>query len=148
YDRRTWGPALAGPLRTLHGASMGTFRRLPIVVIALCVWSVGVAAQETTKTTASQLSKEEMEAFLLKGKVTKTRDAGGGVTASARGTMTDGRITHDVHIQNVDISQSVFEAGKSTELNFKDSYKYNVAGYRVAQLLGLNVPMSVDRMIN
>jgi len=127
---------------------MGTFRRLPIVVIALCVWSVAGAAQDTTKTTASQLSKEEMEAFLLKGKITKTRDAGGGVTASARGTMTDGHITHDVHIQNVDISQTVFEAGKSTELNFKDSYKYNVAGYRVAQLLGLNVPMSVERVIS
>ena len=90
-----------------------------------------------------------MEAFLLKGKVTRTRDAGGGVTASARATMTDGRITHDVHIQNVDISQSVFEAGKSTELNFKDSYRYNIAGYRVAQLIGLTtVPMSVARIIS
>ena len=127
---------------------MGTPARLPIVLITLLVGTVALAAQETTKPTASQLSKEEMEAFLLKGKITKTRDAGGGVTASARGTMTDGHYTHDVHIQNVDISQAVFEAGKSTELNFKDSYKYNVAGYRVAQLLGLNVPMSVDRMIN
>jgi hypothetical protein len=128
---------------------MGTSPRLPIVVIALLVCSVAVAAQEAAKITASQLSKEEMEAFLLKGKVTKTRDAGGGVTSSARGTMTDGHITHDVHIQNVDISQSVFEAGKSTELNFKDSYRYNIAGYRVAQLLGLNtVPMSVERTIS
>jgi hypothetical protein len=127
---------------------MRTFR-LPIVVIALCAWSLALAAQDTIKPTASQLSKEEMEAFLLKGKVTKTRDAGGGVTSSARGTMTDGHITHDVHIQNVDISQSVFEAGKATELNFKDSYKYNVAGYRVAQLLGINtVPMSVERVMN
>src|SRR5574342_416722 len=73
---------------------MGTFPRLPIVVIALVVCSVAVAAQEAAKITASQLSKEEMEAFLLKGKVTRTRDAGGGVTASARATMTDGRITH------------------------------------------------------
>jgi len=128
---------------------MGTFPRLPIVLIGLLVCSVAVAAQEATKITASQLSKEEMEAFLLKGKVTKTRDAGGGVTASTRATMSDGRITHDVHIQNVDISQSVFEAGKSTELNFKDSYRYNVAGYRVAQLIGLtNIPMSVERLIN
>ena len=128
---------------------MGTFPRLRIVVIALLVCSVAVAAQEAAKITASQLSKEEIEAFLLKGKVTKTRDAGGGVTASARATMTDGRITHDVHIQNVDISQSVFEAGKSTELNFKDSYRYNIAGYRVAQLIGLTtVPMSVARIIS
>jgi hypothetical protein len=128
---------------------MGTFPRLPIVVIALFVCSVAVAAQEASKITASQISKEEMEAFLLKGKVTKTRDAGGGVTASARATMTDGRITHDVHIQNVDISQSVFEAGKSTELNFKDSYRYNIAGYRLAQLIGLTtIPMSVGRVIS
>jgi hypothetical protein len=128
---------------------MATSRRLPILLITIFVCSVAVAAQEATKITASQLSKEEMEAFLLKGKVTKTRDAGGGVTASTRATMTDGRITHDVHIQNVDISQSVFEAGKSTELNFKDSYRYNIAGYRVAQLIGLTtVPMSVERLIN
>src|SRR6185295_16196197 len=123
---------------------MGTYSRLPIVLVAVLACSIAVAAQEGVKTTASQLSKEEMEAFLLKGKVTKTRDAGGGVTSSTRATMTDGRITHDVHIQNVDISQSVFEAGKATELNFKDSYRYNIAGYRLAQLLGLNtVPMSV-----
>jgi hypothetical protein len=128
---------------------MAISRRLPILVITILVCSVAVGAQDTVKTTASQLSKEEMEAFLLKGKITRTRDAGGGVTSSARGTMTDGRITHDVHIQNVDISQSVFEAGKSTELNFKDTYRYNIAGYRVAQLIGLTtVPMSVERVIS
>jgi len=128
---------------------MVIFRRLPILLITILVCSVAVGAQDAVKTTASQLSKEEMEAFLLKGKVTKTRDAGGGVTSSTRATMTDGHITHDVHIQNVDISQSVFEAGKATELNFKDSYRYNIAGYRVAQLIGLTtVPMSVQRVIS
>src|SRR5215510_9787547 len=127
---------------------MGTFPRLPILLIAVLMGGVAVAAQEAAKITASQLSKEEMEAFLLKGKITKTRDAGGGVTASTRGTMTDGRITHDVHIQSIDVSQSVFEAGKATELNFKDSFRYNIAGYRVAQLLGLeHIPMSVERSV-
>jgi hypothetical protein len=128
---------------------MGIRPRVSILLVTVLACTVAIAAQEAVKTTAAQLSKEEMEAFLLKGKITRTRDAGGGVTASARGTMTDGRITHDVHIQNVDISQSVFEAGKSTELNFKDNFKYNVAGYRLAQLLGLNtVPMSVERVVN
>jgi hypothetical protein len=128
---------------------MVTSSRLPLVFITVVVCTIGAAAQEAAKPAPPQLSKEEMEAFLLKGKLTKTRDAGGGVTSSTRGTMTDGHITHDVHIQNVDISQSVFEAGKSTELNFKDSYKYNIAGYRLAQLLGINtVPMSVERVIN
>lgn len=128
---------------------MSIRRRVSILLVAVLACTVALAAQEAAKASPPQLSKEEMEAFLLKGKITKTRDAGGGVTASARGTMTDGRITHDVHIQNVDISQSVFEAGKSTELNFKDNFKYNVAGYRLAQLLGMNtVPMSVERVVN
>src|SRR5262245_44244215 len=128
---------------------MRTPRRLPILGLIVLACHVVVAAQEAATPAPPQLSKEEMEAFLLKGKLTRTRDAGGGVTASARGTMSDGRTTHDVHIQNVDISQSVFQAGKATELNFKDSYRYNIAGYRVAQLIGLNtVPMSVERTVN
>src|SRR5689334_6329907 len=96
--------------------------RLPILAVLVLACTVAVRGQETAKPAPPQLSKEEMEAFLLKGRLVKTRDAGGGVTSSTRGTMTDGKITHDVHIQNVDISQAVFEAGKSTELNFKDSY--------------------------
>src|SRR5262245_61724858 len=128
---------------------MRTPRRLPILGLIVLACHVVVAAQEAATPAPPQLSKEEMEAFLLKGKLTRTRDAGGGVTASARGTMSDGRTTHDVHIQNVDISQSVFQAGKATELNFRDSYRYNIAGYRVAQLIGLmTVPMSVERSIN
>ena len=134
---------------------MGIIRRLPIlglpilaVVILLC--SVGaLAAQEAAQPAGLQLTPEEMETFLLKAKITKMRDAGSGVTDSRRATATDGRITHDIHIQTVDISQSVFEAGKSTELNFKDSYRYNIAGYRLAQLIGLTtVPMSVHRSVD
>src|SRR6476659_7474974 len=124
--------------------------RHTLILVAILLSSrVVLIGQETAHAAPPQLSKQEMEVFLLKGKITKTRDAGGGVTASARATMTDGKVTHDVHIQNVDITQSVFEAGKATELNFKDSYRYNIAGYRLAQLIGLNtVPMSVERTIN
>jgi hypothetical protein len=46
------------------------------------------------------------------------------------------------------IAQAVFEAGRNTELNFKDTYRYNIAGYRVAKLIGLTtVPMSVERTV-
>jgi hypothetical protein len=96
----------------------------------------------------SALSPEAMEAFLLKARVSNQRDAGSGVTNSRRATLTDGQLTHDAHIQTVDIAQQVFEAGRSTELNFKDTYRYNIAGYRVAKLIGLTtVPMSVERTI-
>ena len=89
-----------------------------------------------------------MEAFLLKARVSNLRDAGSGVTNSRRATLTDGQLTHDAHIQTVDIAQSVFEAGRNTELNFKDTFRYNIAGYRVAKLVGLTtVPMSVERAV-
>ena len=33
-------------------------------------------------------------------------------------------------------------------MNFKDTYRYNIAGYRLARLIGLdNVPMSVERTV-
>jgi hypothetical protein len=89
-----------------------------------------------------------MESFLLKARVSNLRDAGSGVTNSRRATLSDGQLTHDVHIQTVDIAQPVFEAGRNTELNFKDTYRYNIAGYRVAKLIGLTtVPMSVERAV-
>jgi hypothetical protein len=94
------------------------------------------------------LSTERMEAFLLKARVSNQRDAGAGVTGSRRATLSDGDFKHDVHIQTIDEAKAVFEAGRHTELNFKDTYRYNVAGYRIGKLLGLNVPMSVERAID
>lgn len=123
-----------------------------LLVLALVVTAyVGTlnAAQETTAAQRPTLAPEQMEAFLLKARITRIRDAGNGVTASRRATLTDGTLTHDAHIQNVAIEKSVFEAANAVELNFKDLYRYNIAGYRLAVLLGLdNVPMSVERQID
>jgi hypothetical protein len=127
---------------------MDRFRRAPIVVLlTLCATALAFAGQGKPSTTP--LSPAEMEAFLLKGKILDVRDAGSGVTGSLRAKVTDGTLTHDVHIQSVDIMKPVFEAGQHTELNFRDSYRYNIAGYRLARLLGINtVPMSVERSVN
>jgi biotin-(acetyl-CoA carboxylase) ligase len=49
----------------------------------------------------------------------------------------------------VDVSATVFQAGRSSEVNIKDTFRYNIAGYRVAQLIGLaTVPMSVARAVD
>ena len=69
-----------------------------------------------------------------------------GVTDTIRATLSDGRITHDAQIQTVDIERALFTAGKASETNFKDTYRFNIGGYRLARLLGMtNVPMSVKR---
>jgi hypothetical protein len=128
---------------------MNRFGRASVVALCLTLCTTTLALAGQGKAITSPLSPTEMEAFLLKGKILDTRDTGIGVTNSLRAKLTDGTLTHDVHIQTVDIAKPVFEAGQHTELNFKDSYRFNIAGYRLARLLGIDtVPMSVERSVN
>jgi len=128
---------------------MDTVRRsLVLGVFFVVCTSALLAGQGVPAAARPSLTPEDMEAFLLKAKVTNRRDAGSGVTGSSRVTLSDGRLTHDAHVQAVDVARAVFTAGKASEVNFKDTYRYNIAGYRLARLIGLdNVPMSVERNI-
>ena len=128
---------------------MDTVRRsLVLGVFFVVCTSALLAGQGVPPAATPSLAPEDMEAFLLKAKVTNRRDAGSGVTGSSRVTLSDGRLTHDAHVQAVDVARAVFTAGKASEVNFKDTYRYNIAGYRLARLIGLdNVPMSVERNI-
>lgn len=95
-----------------------------------------------------QLTREEMEAFLLKAKITKRQPLSVGVTGSERATLSDGRLTHDAHIQTVNISRRKHRTSSGEPIHFRDSYKYNIAAYRLDRLLGLNmVPVSVERKV-
>ena len=71
-----------------------------------------------------------------------------GVTNSRRATLDNGKLQHDAHIQTVNESKTTFAGQRRTELNFRDSYKYNIAGYELAKILELNmIPPSVERRI-
>jgi len=113
-----------------------------LVVAVLCAGLVH--AQESAVPT---LSPEAMAEFLRNAELSDIRDIGVGVTGSRRAVASDGRFNHDVHIQSVDIRRSTARVGDGrVERNFRDSYAYNIAAYRVAVLLGMdNVPMSVPR---
>ena len=94
----------------------------------------------------SALSDAEIEAFLLKADVVKTKGTSKGVTGSLHATLTDGKITHDAHIQDIDESKREFQSMSGTEFNFRDSWTFNVAGYKIDRLIGMNmVPVSVSR---
>ena len=106
------------------------------------------AAQEAAPKPAAApvLSDTEAERFLKEAKILKTKGVGKGVTGSVRATMTDGTLTHDAQIQMIDEKKATFEAPGATEFNFQDSWKFNVAAYRVDRLIGLNmVPVTVAR---
>jgi len=92
------------------------------------------------------LSIEQQEEFLKKAKVLRTRGAGKGVTGTVRATLSDGTITHDASIQTIDESMREFRSNRGTELNFVDSWRYNVAAYRLDRLLEIGMtPPSVER---
>ena len=90
------------------------------------------------------LSDEEIERFLKQAKVIKTKGTKKGVTDSTQATMSDGTITHDAHIQTIDEYKREFRSSMGVELDFRDSWTYNVAAYKLDRMIGLNmVPVSV-----
>ena len=93
------------------------------------------------------LNNKQIEEFLLTAKIVGGKPAHKGSTNSYRLTLSDGKLTHDAHFQAIDEHKSLVQmAGGRTEMNFVDSYKYNIAAYRLAEMLGLDVvPVYVER---
>lgn len=96
----------------------------------------------------ANLSKEQIKQFLLTAQVIKSKQSSVGITHPFRLTLSDGTITHDASFQAVDEHKSMEElASGRMELNFVDSYKYNIAAYALAELLGIDdmLPVYVER---
>ena len=108
------------------------------------------APQAAAASAKPALTDAQMEDFLLHARVVKTKSASKGITGSMRATLTDGTLTHDAHIQTVDERKQEFVGQNGgVEFDFRDSWSFNVAGYEVDRLIGMNmVPVSVDRRWN
>ena len=113
----------------------------PVLLVFVLVLAPRLAAPQ-----AVSLTPEQMATFLAKAAIIKEKTTSTGVTRPIQATLSDGVITHDAQFQTVDQAKAVFSAGKASEIDFKDTYRFNIAGYRLAQLIGLEtVPMSVPR---
>jgi hypothetical protein len=127
-------------------------------LLAACSIPVDVFAQadqalprSTTPAAKSAIpSREVQEKFLLTGDISNRRAIDTGLTRPTRATMSDGKLTHDVHIQCVDEYRPVFRGKNGTiEKNFRDTYKFNIAAYRLDKILNLNmIPVSVEREVD
>src|SRR5689334_11386454 len=87
------------------------------------------------------------EEFLKSAQVLQSKGAAKGITNTLRATLSDGSTTHDASIQRIDEEKSRFEGTNGIELNFRDSWKFNIAAYRLGRMLGLSsmIPPSVER---
>jgi len=94
------------------------------------------------------LSLEEKENFLKSAKLVEMKELSMGVTNSKRAVLDDGKLRHDAHIQSVMIAKAEFEGTRGKEINFRDSYKFNMAAYELDKLLELHmIPPSVERKV-
>ncbi len=99
--------------------------------------------------TASDLTKEQMEDFLRTAEIVATKPVALGITHTLRVTLSNGKIYHDAHVQQIDVYKAEYKSKEGIEKNFTDSYKYNIAAYRLDKLLGMDmVPVCVYRVIN
>lgn len=114
--------------------------------------AVFAVAQETPSAGAAMdLPEDQQIDFLLHAKVIASRQTEKGVTNPWRLTLTDGKLTHDASFQPIDEFKAEMKfADGHTEFNFKDSYHFNIAGYHLAKLVGMDnmVPVYVERSWN
>ena len=107
--------------------------------------AVGSAKYYTYK----QLSRDRIEQFLLDARIVSEQPIEKGITHTFRVTMTDGYIYHDAHVQQIDLYRPEARTKNGIEKNFTDSYKYNIAAYRLDKMMDLNmVPPCVSREVN
>ena len=107
---------------------------------ALFSWPVTASAQS--------LTCSQMEEFLRLGKIGAQKNIPKGVTLPKEATLEYNGVTHHALVQTVDIAKASYSTATGTELNFKDNWKYDVAGYELAKILEFNmVPPYVERSI-
>lgn len=97
---------------------------------------------------APALSKEQKIEFLVNARIVESREIGKGVTHPWRLTLTDGALKHHAKFQSINEKKPAIQFARGGgEINFVDSYLYNLAAYRLAELLEVDhmMPVTVQR---
>jgi hypothetical protein len=100
--------------------------------------------------TAATMSRAQIREFLLTAPIINEQKTSRGVTAPKRLTLSDGVVTRDAGFQAVDAVIPVSERTNRMdqfEVNFNDAYRYNLAAFALAELLGIGdmMPVHVER---
>jgi len=108
-------------------------------ILSLLLAAGPAAASDAANGTASPL---DQETFLRTASIRDMETLPVGCTKPTRAVLDDGSQAHPAHIQTVDVQQDPpFDY-------MRDSYKFNVAAYRLSRLLGFDrVPVSVERTV-
>jgi hypothetical protein len=135
---------MASEVRSMNTLQQSWSRLLVLALVYLFYpYTLTAAADDT-----SSLSREQIKQFLLTAKIVNSHQSKKGITNTQRLTLSDGTLTHDASFQSVDEHQAVKKfADGGGEIHFVDSYKYNLAAYAIAEMIGLDdiMPVYVER---
>jgi len=124
-------------------------RVVTVLIVALAGTPAPIASRQSAPALAqaqSVPSRAEMEALLRDGRIIRKRSVSKGITGTWRVTLSDGHTTHDAHVQTIDEDKLEFTSNRGTELNFRDTWRFNVAAYLLDRLLDLDmIPVTVER---
>jgi len=128
------------------------FRRVFLPLFLCCVAATVFAQETATKPNLSELypTLEAKENALRNARIIKSKKLGTGITNPLKLTMQDGNTEFNAVFKDVDYRKSGMTQLKSgTEMDFKDSWQFDIAAYELDKILGLNmVPVTIERKYN
>jgi len=98
-----------------------------------------------------KVTEEQKIDFLQHAKVIASQPEKKGKSNASHLTLSDGKVTYDASFEPIDEKKAQGPGpGGGIEVNFRDYWGYDIAGYRIAQLLGMDdmVPAYTQRKWN
>jgi hypothetical protein len=127
-------------------------QRVFLSLFVLCFLYSAFGQELTSPEKLAQLypTDEAKEKALEHAKIIKSKLLGTGITHPVKLTMQDGDAVFYAVFKKIDEHKSgMTQLSKGTEMDFKDSWHYDVAAYELDKMLGLNmVPVAVERKYN
>lgn len=124
---------------------MRTTRFVLLLVAVLFLFGPALVAQDDSH---EKIPDDQKREFLLTAKIVDARKTAKGITSPWRLTLDNGAFKHDAAFQAIDERKATYQTNQGTELNFRDSWHFDVAAYEIAKLLGLDsmMPVTVERV--
>ena len=99
--------------------------------------AVVLASVPETWAHAPDPTRHRIREFLRTADVIAAESPASGITQSWHLTLRDGTRRYDASFQSVDHRKTVARLVRSRALNFVDSYRYNMAAFQVAEIVGV-----------
>jgi hypothetical protein len=125
-----------------------SFRKTSIFFLAFLIVLSALGQQAIATNLSERYPTLEAKEQALRGaEIIKSKRLGTGITNPLKLTLRDGDVEFYAVFKDIDVHKNgMTKLQGGSEVDFKDSWKYDVAAYEIDKLLGLNmVPVTIER---